>query len=151
MSEQSSTPASDRPSPALSPALMGGFFMVAGLLTSAAVLFWFDPTQHAFYPQCLFHQLTGWNCPGCGTLRASHALLHGHILVALRDNLLFVCAIPFAAYHFFRHTVSWAAGRPLPMPKFRPIHLVALVGLLVIFAVLRNIPVAPFTLLSPAP
>src|SRR2546421_11472933 len=55
----------------------------AGLaLVGAAVLFWFEPTQHAFYPICAFHRTTGLLCPGCGSLRALHQLLHGQVAAA---------------------------------------------------------------------
>src|SRR5208283_4973360 len=73
------------------------FFTVVVLavaaLGSGAVLFFFDPAKHGFYPICLFHSLTGWNCPGCGATRAAYQLLHGHLLRALHDNALFVLAL----------------------------------------------------------
>ncbi|MDE7397749.1 MAG: DUF2752 domain-containing protein, partial [Muribaculum sp.] len=34
----------------------------------------FDPTL-PWFPKCLFRQLTGLECPGCGSQRAIHALL----------------------------------------------------------------------------
>ncbi len=42
---------------------------------------------------CLFHTLTGLNCPGCGGTRAAYQLLHGRLLLALRDNALFILAL----------------------------------------------------------
>lgn len=39
-------------------------------------------------PKCLFHSLTGWNCPGCGMQRAVHLALHGQLLEAWRMNLI---------------------------------------------------------------
>ena len=49
----------------------------ATALGAGAVVFFFNPSTHGFYPVCLFHKLTGWNCPGCGGTRAAYALLHG--------------------------------------------------------------------------
>src|ERR1700761_7382729 len=54
----------------------------------AAGVYFFNPSAYGFYPVCQFHQLTGLNCPGCGATRALYALLHGDILLALRDNAL---------------------------------------------------------------
>jgi len=66
---------------------------LAAIVLSLAALFWFDPARHAFYPQCPFKRMTGWDCPGCGGLRASHALLHGHLSDAFALNpLIFVIA-----------------------------------------------------------
>ncbi|MEI9960978.1 MAG: DUF2752 domain-containing protein [Limisphaerales bacterium] len=55
-----------------------------------ATVFFFNPSTQGFYPICVFHKLTGLNCPGCGMTRALYALLHGHLLTAMRDNALFV-------------------------------------------------------------
>ena len=47
-----------------------------------------DPAVTAWFPSCPFYALTGWLCPFCGSLRAGHALLHGHVEVALKLNPL---------------------------------------------------------------
>ncbi len=62
-----------------------------------AVVFFFDPRTHGFYPVCLFHALTGLNCPGCGMTRALYALLHGNLRLALKDNALFVVTLAVLA------------------------------------------------------
>ncbi len=124
---------------------------MAMLATAGAllVLFLFNPTEHRFYPVCLFHQWTGWHCPGCGALRALHSLTHGRFLAALHFNPLLVLALPFLAYtgvHFFlREVASWPL-RPIYVPNR---WIKVLVAAFVLFTVLRNIPVAPFTWLAP--
>ena len=45
----------------------------AAVLGAGAVVFFFNPSTHGFYPVCLFHELTGLNCPGCGGTRAVYA------------------------------------------------------------------------------
>ena len=45
-------------------------------------------------PRCMFHELTGWDCQGCGSQRMLHALLHGNIAEAWHHNALFVTLIP---------------------------------------------------------
>ena len=47
-----------------------------------------------YYPPCLFHQVTGLLCPGCGATRALAALLHGHLDAALHLNALVVLFLP---------------------------------------------------------
>ena len=39
-------------------------------------------------PACIFYHTTGWECPGCGSQRALHALLQGHIMEAWSYILL---------------------------------------------------------------
>jgi hypothetical protein len=120
--------------------------LVAAALGSGAVLFFFDPAKHGSYPICLFHSLTGWNCPGCGATRAAYQLLHGHLLRALHDNALFVLTL----------TALAAQGAWLAMKKIRnqpvafvvsPKALWALLVIALIFTGLRNLPA--FAWLSP--
>src|SRR5882757_715255 len=81
------------------PMSLGTFAVVllgATALGVGAVVFFFNPSTHRFYPVCMFHALTGWNCPGCGMTRALYALLHGNLMVALKDNALFVALLALA-------------------------------------------------------
>ena len=64
-----------------------------GLASAAGawVLYTFPPAAYSFYPPCIFHAATGLLCPGCGTTRALHQLLHGNVAEAFRLNpFLFV-------------------------------------------------------------
>lgn len=67
---------------------------IAMATSGALFYFLFDPTRVAIFPPCLFHQLTGLDCPGCGAQRALHQLLHGHLTAAIRLNALFVLSLP---------------------------------------------------------
>ena len=81
----------------------------------APILFAYDPSVTAFYPRCVFHSLTGWQCPGCGTTRALHQLLHGHFRDAFRFNAMLFVFAPFLATAaakpewFRRAWVGWTA------------------------------------------
>jgi hypothetical protein len=61
---------------------------------SLGLLYFFNPADNAFFPRCPFFTITGYKCPGCGTLRGLHALLHFHLTTALRLNALMVLSIP---------------------------------------------------------
>lgn len=61
----------------------------------------FDPTQASFFPKCLFHQLTGLQCPGCGSQRAVHQLLHLHLGAAIQYNAFMVLCIPLLGFLLF--------------------------------------------------
>ena len=123
----------------------GGVLGLA-ILSACAVVFFFNPSTHGFYPICLFHQLTGLNCPGCGGTRSVYALLHGNVALALKDNALFVLLIPAVALRGV-----WFAGKKFlgrPVGNFSPANcLWVLLAGAVIFTVLRNLPA--FAFLSP--
>ncbi|HOY64859.1 MAG: hypothetical protein BWY28_01835 [bacterium ADurb.Bin236] len=100
-------------------------------------------------PACAFHSMTGLHCPGCGGLRAMHALANGRFAEAAGHNALFVLIFlplgAFAATLWFNRRITGRAGLP-PFPSAAAWFLVALA---VIFAILRNLPFYPFTILAP--
>ena len=72
--------------------LSGSVVLVAGW-----IVYRFPPATTPWYPRCLFHMLTGLDCPGCGGTRAVYQLLHGNFSDAFKLNpLLFVFLIPVA-------------------------------------------------------
>ncbi len=133
------------------PYIISAAVLLGTILLSAALLavFWFDPSQHGFYPKCLLHSLTGWNCAGCGSLRALHHLLHGEFLPAFRSNALLVLAVLTAAVI----GIGWLRGKwsvaELGKWFFRPAIVLGGLGITMVFAVLRNFPWAPFAWLNP--
>ncbi len=117
----------------------GWILLVApAALAASVVLFVFDPATHGFYPFCLFHRLTGLECPGCGGLRAVHQLTHGHLAAAWRLNALVVLALPVVAVAGGRWLRRRAVGRPDP-PGVRPVWFWLLLVILLAFGVLRNL------------
>lgn len=65
---------------------------------AAAVYFLLDPETTAFMPKCPVKFFLGLSCPGCGSQRALHALLHGDVARALHFNFLMVAfLLPYGA------------------------------------------------------
>lgn len=119
-----------------------------GGIAAAGILFLFDPTRYHFYPLCVFHSTTGLLCPGCGSLRALHALLHGRVVAAFRFNSLLLVCLPFLAW--FGAVSAWRTwkGAP-PGPKWHSAWIWAFLAVAVLFGILRNLPGEPFSLLRP--
>ncbi|MBK5195278.1 MAG: DUF2752 domain-containing protein [Proteiniphilum sp.] len=65
------------------------------LVAALFLFFFFDPGKYPFFPQCPFLLTTGFECPGCGSQRAIHHLLHLNILTALKQNAFMVLALPY--------------------------------------------------------
>ena len=108
-------------------------------LGAGALLFFFNPSDYAFYPRCFFHNVTGLLCPGCGSLRALHQLLHGRILAAARCNALLILALLPAGWVAAR--AAWCQLRRQPVPRLITatwLWLALAAGLL--FGLLRNTP-----------
>src|SRR4051794_11862968 len=127
------------------------FALWLGLVCALAVLatlFLFDPARHGFYPQCAFHHLTGLYCPGCGVLRATHELLHGHVSAAFHLNALFVVSLPLLI--FYAGAVCFCRLKGDYFPPFLTIASAWTVVVAILsFAVLRNLPLTSLAWLRP--
>ena len=120
---------------------------------ATAFLFTIDPSRHAVYPQCLLYNATGLYCAGCGATRALYALLHGRILTALHDNVLFIALLPLVLYALGTYvgrawrTHAWPAIQVDPTRLLR--RGIAAFLVIVIFMIARNLPGAAFDWLRP--
>jgi hypothetical protein len=108
-------------------------------MTCCVVLLYFvNPAKSGIFPPCPFYMLTGLYCPGCGSLRALHHVLHGDISAALGLNPLMMIFIPVLCFL-------------LAFPKWRchPWISWCSVAVLLAYGILRNIPSWPFYYLAP--
>jgi len=126
--------------------------IVVSTVTLLTILLYYFiyPLNQQYFPKCIFHNLTGLYCPLCGTQRAISSLLHGNILLATKDNLLVIAALTLfvflsAAFFFKPRNRKNINYRIIYSSNF----LRAVLFVLVVFTIVRNIPVYPFTLLTP--
>jgi hypothetical protein len=117
--------------------MLGTFAAVAA---GAGVLFLFDPNKYPIYPLCPLHQLTGWSCPGCGTLRAVHQLAHGNFAAAWQLNPLTVSLMPVGVWLGLRELVWQFYGVRWPGLVTRPAFGWALLAIALLFGIVRNLP-----------
>lgn len=114
--------------------------MLGGILVGGAVLFAFNPADHALYPACWLYATTGLKCPGCGGLRATHELLHGHLAAAWVLNPLAVLLVPLGAWIGVNAGLTLVRGRGLPKSTSRPAMLWIGAAAIFAFAIVRNLP-----------
>lgn len=130
---------------------------VAGLLLA------FPPgtAGSSLYPPCPFRTLTGLDCPFCGGLRATHALLTGDIATAADRNIL----VPLLALAALVAGVAILTRRLRSRPAARAVSpaistpgasataarrsrrakwLLAISVALAVFWIVRNLPFVPF-------
>ena len=120
-------------------------FMLWSTLTVGAIaLFVLEPGKSPFLPGCPFRALTGFTCPGCGTTRALHQLLHGNLLAAFQFNPLLILSLPFLLYALLRYTNSVLRGQPINRNSLAAKYIWALFGIVLFFWIFRNTPVYPF-------
>ena len=110
----------------------------------ATYLFIFEPGKSGFFPACPFRMLTGFTCPGCGSTRGLHRLLHGDIVSALEFNPLMVLSLPFLLYALVRYTAAAVSGRPLQRHNLDAKYIWMLFGVIMSFWIFRNTRFYPF-------
>ncbi|MGH3457379.1 DUF2752 domain-containing protein [Aeromicrobium sp.] len=117
------------------PALVG-----AAGLGAAALLRLHDPHDPGSYGFCPFLVITGHPCPGCGGLRAVNDLTHGDVVAAISSNLLAVALVAMLALTWTVWVVRRIRGVDGPMVVPTNRVLLLLLGVALVFGVLRNTP-----------
>lgn len=120
---------------------------LVGGTVATLTLFFCDPARMAIYPVCMFHRLTGLECPGCGGLRAMHQLLHGHLVAAFHLNAFLVLSLPLVAGWGLQMIWCEIKGRQ-PM-TIRPAWVWVYLAAWFAFGVLRDLPFALFASFAP--
>jgi len=115
----------------------------------AVFLYFVSPGESSLCPPCPFHALTGLHCPGCGTVRGLHQIMHGNLIAAMGLNPMMVLSLPYLGYAYFSLWSRATRGKPLPRRFIPAKWLWMLLAVIILFAILRNIPVYPFTILAP--
>ncbi|MBP3549689.1 MAG: DUF2752 domain-containing protein [Rikenellaceae bacterium] len=115
-----------------------GITVAVVLIAAAAIYYTFDPATTPF-PRCPFLVLTGWECPGCGSQRAIHSLLHLDIAAAWRYNAMLVLSIPYVVLLL----VAERLGRRRQSRLYRVLNSEVLIwsyfALVVAWWILRNV------------
>jgi len=114
-----------------------------------AILYYFINPSFNFFPRCPLYSTTGILCPGCGSQRALHDFLHLDFMGVVGHNVLFLFGIVVLLYHFTilgLNTFFSKNYSNLLYHKRTPIIILIIV---VVYWILRNIPIYPFNLLAP--
>ena len=123
--------------------LAAAFFAAAALI----YLYFTGEGEGAGIP-CMFHQLTGFYCSGCGASRALRSVLHLDFYQALRYNAIFTLAFPLIAVYFGAVGFSYIRfGKDKISGKVSMKIVWVLVAAAIIYGILRNIPA--FSFLAP--
>ena len=123
--------------------------MIVSAAVGALLLRAFDPATSGIFPPCPVRYLTGWYCPGCGSLRAIHQLLQGNLRAAWAMNPLSIVLLPFITYGLASHALLEIRGQGLPRLFMPALWIRALCVAIILFGIVRNIPIHPFDLLAP--
>lgn len=88
---------------------------------------------------CLFHALTGLQCPGCGVTRMGTCLLQGDIFGAFFQNPVVFVLLPVAGAVALAHVVRYVKTGERKTPQWEEGCWIALAAVLVLWGVVRNL------------
>ncbi|MDR0328705.1 MAG: DUF2752 domain-containing protein [Planctomycetaceae bacterium] len=111
-------------------------------------LFFGHPSEYAWLPACPFRVWTGFLCPGCGTLRATHYLLNRQFVLAFRCQPLMISLLPFLVLLVGKMLYEKWKNADVILPFEIHIYWLILIAICLFF-VLRNIPLDCFECLRP--
>ncbi len=123
---------------AAAPWWLGALLGMAGV-AALLVLWRNEPSGQLYYPRCLLYVATGLQCPGCGILRSTHALMNGRWGDAWRLNPLWVSLLPWMGWGVVAGILR-GMGLRAWQPWARPWAIGVVAGLGMAYAVVRNVP-----------
>ena len=116
---------------------------LVGAVVALGYLAAVDPNEPGHYPVCPTQALLGVDCPGCGLMRGTHALVTGDVQGALDHNILLVVVVPLLAVLWVRWLRNaWRGSTPaVTREQFRRRNALMIGGLVVLlaFGVVRNL------------
>ena len=87
---------------------------------------------------CVFHEVTGYLCPGCGITRCFISIFHGDFIKAFNYNKLVFCMLPFGIIYFIYWLYNYIIGNENYYKISNGISIF-LVVITLLFGIIRNI------------
>ena len=128
------------------PLIILGVLMFFGMLT---LYFFWDPSYSNIFPKCPFYSITGIYCPGCGSQRTAHKILNGDVLEGIRHNYLIALLALVLLYQTFMFIMNKVLNKGVVNLLHKSKVTTGILILIILFWILRNINLFPFTELAP--
>ena len=89
---------------------------------------------------CLFYEITGYKCPGCGITRCLFAILHLNFKEAFNYNPLVFIYLPFIIAYFIYYDYLYIYNKKDKiLVKIPSVFSYILLGITILYGILRNI------------
>lgn len=110
------------------------------ILILGIIYYVYNPENNGFFPKCPFKYLTGYSCPGCGSQRAIHEILHFNFFKAFQYNALLILSIPYLlvgfAFNFDKVKTKYPRTRNF---LFGQKAIFVVLAIVICFFIFRNI------------
>ncbi len=111
--------------------------------------FRFNPSESNIFPKCPFYSLTGLYCPGCGSQRAVHHFLNGHVFDGIKHNYLIMLLPSVLIYDWSIILINKYFNKNIKNILHNSKTTYAILITVLLFWILRNVNFYPFSILAP--
>ena len=108
------------------------------LLIAGSFLYYYINSQYHVGIPCVFYEVTGFFCPGCGITRAIFSLIELDIKSSFHNHFLFMISLPFLIIYTFIRVKDWVNFQEKPRKIVPSSYLYLILGVVILFGVLRN-------------
>lgn len=110
------------------------------LLLLILIGYYFLNKKTGFYIPCIFHEITGYKCPGCGITHLVFALLKLNIHEAFISNPLVFIYMPFIIFYFVYLDYLYIYDKKDKILNKIPNYIwIILIIITLIYGIIRNV------------
>lgn len=113
--------------------------LYTGIVLGAGLLYALLISRIGFGIPCIFHILTGLDCPSCGISRMCMALLQFRFADAFRYNPAIFCLLPLLLAVAIGYIVRYVRFGSTKTPRWMNIAIVFMICVLILFGIARNL------------
>lgn len=124
--------------------LLKKYILGCVIICSLGFLYFLFVNFFGFGIPCPIHLITGIKCPGCGITTMFIAIANCDFKAAFNANPLTFSLIPFFIFLFVYLTFKYFQHGYLKTGKWLNYILFFIIGLYIIFGIVRNLPFWPF-------
>lgn len=109
-------------------------------LLFAGILYIIFYSLTGFGIPCVFHLLTGLECPGCGATRMIISVFHLDFKAAFKYNAALLVLSPVILFLLIQILIKYIKTGNQTLNKGQSVTLYVLIVLLILFTIVRNVP-----------
>ena len=117
---------------------IGSLVIITILSLSLVYLLLQFPLKSFHYPKCIWYDITGTYCPGCGTIRGISEILNGHILGLYYQNKLAYLLSPVLLYTYVNLFSKSIFSFQLPIIKLNQKETYLFLLIIILYWFCRN-------------
>ncbi|MEO0404969.1 MAG: DUF2752 domain-containing protein, partial [Bacteroidota bacterium] len=103
-------------------------------------LFIHDPQESDAFISCPIYSVSGYECPGCGSQRAIHDVMHFRLVDAFKHNAMVLLMLPYIFFGFIYQYLNITEVKKIWIRKnmYGGKIMLLIIAAVLVFGILRN-------------